>query len=97
MMDGDGPWIALVVATLFIALPWLVLHYVTKWKKVPTLTAEDENLLDSLYTTARRFEDRLDSIERIIAADNPNWRQIGQDPVARIESDLEQRRLSREK
>jgi phage shock protein B len=61
-------------ATLFIGLPWLIFHYVTKWKTASTLTREDENLLDGLYDTARRLDDRMDTIERIIAADNPNWK-----------------------
>ena len=69
MMDGDGLWIALVVATLFIALPWLILHYVTKWKQAKSITLEDENLLDELHDIARRLDDRMLTIERIIAAD----------------------------
>lgn len=63
-----------VVGMLFIGLPWLIFHYVTKWKTAATLTSEDENLLDQLHETARRLDDRLDTIERIIAADNPNWK-----------------------
>jgi phage shock protein B len=63
-----------VVGMLFIGLPWLIFHYVTKWKTAATLTSEDENLLDQLHDTARRLDDRLDTIERIIAADNPNWK-----------------------
>ncbi|ODP36272.1 envelope stress response membrane protein PspB [Sphingomonas turrisvirgatae] len=63
-----------IVAMLFIGLPWVVLHYVTKWKQAKTLTGEDENLLDELHYTARRLEDRLMTIERIVAADNPEFR-----------------------
>ena len=63
-----------VVGMLFIGLPWLILHHVTKWKTSATLTREDENLLDELHDTARRLDDRLDSIERIITVDNPNWK-----------------------
>lgn len=65
----------IVVAILFIGLPWLVLHYMTKWKTAATLTREDENLLDELYDIARRLEDRMTTIERIIAADDPNWKK----------------------
>jgi phage shock protein B len=61
-------------ATLFVGMPWLFLHYTTKWKQGKSLTVEDENLLDELYDTARRLEDRLITIERIMAADNPNWK-----------------------
>jgi phage shock protein B len=70
----EGLVAILIVGMLFIGLPWLIFHYVTRWKTAGTLTREDENLLDELYDTARRLDDRLDSIERIIAADNPNWK-----------------------
>lgn len=63
-----------VVGMLFIGLPWLIFHYVTRWKTAATLTSEDENLLDQLHDTARRLDERLDTIERIIAVDNPNWK-----------------------
>ncbi|HEX7855584.1 MAG TPA: envelope stress response membrane protein PspB [Sphingobium sp.] len=63
-----------VVGMLFIGLPWLILHYVTRWKTAATLTGEDEALLDQLHETARRLEERLITIERIIAADHPEYR-----------------------
>ncbi|MEQ1688504.1 MAG: envelope stress response membrane protein PspB [Sphingopyxis sp.] len=64
----------IIVATLFIGLPWLILHHVTKWKTSASLPVEDERLLDDLYEFARRLEDRMHTVERIIAADNPEWR-----------------------
>jgi phage shock protein B len=64
-----------IVAILFVGLPWVILHYITKWKTSASLTREDENLLDDLYDTARRLEERLNTIERIVAADNPDWRK----------------------
>jgi phage shock protein B len=60
--------------SLFIALPWLMLHYLTKWKQAKVLTVDDERLLDDMHDTARRLEDRLITIERIMTADNPNWK-----------------------
>lgn len=63
-----------ILPTLFIGLPWLVLHYITKWKTAPTLTNDDEALLDELYQLARRLEDRVDTVERLVAADNPDFR-----------------------
>jgi phage shock protein B len=64
----------MVVGMLFIGLPWLILHYVSKWKTSATLTREDENLLEDVHDTARRLDDRLATIERIMTADNPNWK-----------------------
>jgi phage shock protein B len=63
-----------IVGMLFIGLPWVIMHYVTKWKQAATITGEDEKLLDELYHTARRLDERLETIERIIAADNPDFR-----------------------
>lgn len=66
---------AIVMVTLFIGLPWLIFHYITKWKTAKTLTNDDEKLLDDLYEAGRRLEERLCTIERIMTAENPNWRR----------------------
>ena len=66
---------AIVLGILFIGLPWLVFHYITKWKTAARLTGSDEKLLDELHDAARRLDDRLGTIERIMTAENPAWRQ----------------------
>ncbi len=63
----------IVVAILFIGLPWLILHHVTKWKTAATLTNDDERMLGDMHDLARRLEDRLDTVERLVASDNPDW------------------------
>jgi phage shock protein B len=65
----------LIVGILFLGLPWLIFHYVTKWKSSTPLTGEDEKLLEDLHEMARRLDDRLCTIERIMNAENPNWQQ----------------------
>ena len=71
-MENLIPLIAIV--SIFIGMPWLILHYVTQWKRAGGITREDENLLDELHDTARRLDDRLNTIERIMTLDNPNWK-----------------------
>ena len=66
---------AIVLGILFIGLPWLVFHYITRWKTAARLTGSDEKLLDDLNDAARRLDDRLCTIERIMTAENPAWRQ----------------------
>ena len=61
----------LAILVLFLGLPWLVFHYVTKWKQAGRITNEDEQLLDDLYVLARRLEDRLITVERLVALDQP--------------------------
>ena len=51
-MDIEG--IAAICA-IFVGQPWVLLHYITKWKTAATLTSGDETLLEELYLLARRL------------------------------------------
>ena len=64
----------LIVATLFVALPWLILHYVTKWKTSATITTDDEVLLEELYNLAKRLDERMDTVERLVAHDHADFK-----------------------
>ncbi len=80
--DALGYMIGLIaVIAVLVVLPWLILHHVSKWKTASTLTTEDENLLDDLHELARRLDERMCTIERIVQAENPNWRTVACDPV----------------
>ncbi|WP_353205078.1 envelope stress response membrane protein PspB [Sphingomonas sp.] len=70
----EGFTAIIICGMLFIGAPWILFHYITKWKTAPKITNEDEKLLDELYGLARRLEDRLGTVERIVAADHPDWR-----------------------
>jgi phage shock protein B len=74
-MDGEFVVGMIAIISIFIGLPWLVFHYITRWKTAARLTGSDEQLLDDLYDSAKRLDDRLCSIERIMTAENPAWRQ----------------------
>ncbi len=63
-----------VIPAIFIGLPWLILHYITKWKTSATITTDDEALLEELYNLAKRLDDRMDTVERLVASDNPEFR-----------------------
>ena len=90
---GEGIF---AIAAIFIGLPWLIFHYITKWKSAATLTGDDEKLLDELHDVARRLEDRVITIERIMTAENPAWRQMGADPASiAIEDEISARRIAK--
>ena len=76
-MDFDG----LLVAACFIAIPWIIFHYITKWKTAATITNDDEVLLEELYQLAKRLDERMDTVERLVSADNPEFKP------ARIQAD----------
>ncbi|MDY7098891.1 MAG: envelope stress response membrane protein PspB [Pseudomonadota bacterium] len=73
-----------VVAMLFIGLPWIILHYMTKWKTAATITSDDEILLEELYNLAKRLDERMDTVERLVASDDPSF-----SPVKRLQADQE--------
>jgi phage shock protein B len=78
----------LAILALFIGLPWLILHYLTKWRTAATLTGSDEDLMQELYDLARRLDDRVATVERIMTAENPNWRALAAETSApRLERD----------
>lgn len=82
------------ILAIFVGLPWLVFHYITKWKQAKSITIEDEDLLDELHSIARRLDERMHSIERIIAADgigadkalppSPATPRLGQETVVPV-------------
>lgn len=84
----------IALVSLFIILPWILFHYMTKWKQTQSLTRSDEKLLDELHDTARRLDDRLCTIERIMTAENPNWRQqCLPDGSTRLTDELQRSRI----
>ena len=88
----DGSDIVMVVAVTLIGLPWLVLHYLTKWKTAATLTNDDESMLEELYQLARRLDERMDTVERLVVSDNPDYQPLRVLP-GRDEDDETQRQL----
>lgn len=71
-MDDLIPLVAVI--SIFVGLPWLVLHYVTKWKTASTLTTEDETMIEELYHLARRLEERMETVERLVGDKDPDFR-----------------------
>ena len=64
----------IIVPTIVIGLPWLIMHYITKWKTAATITTDDETLLEELYSLAKRLDERMDTVERLVAGDHPDFR-----------------------
>ncbi|HKL52291.1 MAG TPA: envelope stress response membrane protein PspB [Wenzhouxiangellaceae bacterium] len=64
-----------VILFLVIVAPiWLILHYATRNSASKRLTSKDESLLEDLHENARRMEERIHNLERILDADAPEWR-----------------------
>ncbi len=63
-----------LILFLVVVMPiWLVLHYRSKRTPAPPPTPPEIDQGD-LWSTARRMEERIRTLERILDADHPTWR-----------------------
>ena len=98
-MDGGY----FVVLAIFLGLPWIIMHYITKWKTSATITNDDEHLLDELYQLAKRLDERMDTVERLVASDNPEFkparlmhdRDIDNEPLRELDRLLAEKKGAR--
>lgn len=73
-------WAALevpLVLFLVVVVPiWLVLHYRSKRQVTANTTTSvgTDGDVTELWQAARRMEERIRTLERILDADTPNWR-----------------------
>lgn len=83
MIDTHFMWYLSVPLIVFLAivLPlWLSFHYLTKWKQMKQgelgagRVAIDRQELLRLRETARKLEQRIDSLEKILDEESPGWR-----------------------
>lgn len=63
-----------IVFLTIVAPIWIVAHYVTRWRTAKTLSSEDESLLAEVWGSADKMEARLRTLERILDAEHPEWR-----------------------
>jgi len=67
-------FVPLVVFLVIVVPIWLILHYATRNSANKRLTTKDEALLEDLHESARKMEERIHNLERILDADSPEWR-----------------------
>jgi phage shock protein B len=62
--------IVLVSATLlFVAMPWLFLHYATRWRRQEEINKANQALIGELTGRANRLEERAAVLERLADTD----------------------------
>ena len=99
-MEPEG---VIAIIAIFLGLPWIIMHYITKWKTAATITVDDENLLEELYNLAKRLDERMDTVERLVASDNPDFkparimhdRDIDNEPLRELDRLLAEKKGSR--
>jgi len=100
-VDDFAPVLAIIA--IFIGLPWIIMHYITRWKTAATITTDDEYLLEELYNLAKRLDERMDTVERLVASDNPEFkpariqhdRDIDNEPLRELDRLLAEKKGTR--
>ena len=67
-----------VALVVFLAIPapiFIVLYFVSKWKQSRELSGADEQMLEDLWLSSQKLEERLEALETILDDDAPGWRR----------------------
>lgn len=63
-----------IIFLAVVAPIWIISHYVTKNKLGKGLTPEDEAMLSEIWESAKKMEERIHTLERILDDQSPGWR-----------------------
>lgn len=64
----------LIIFMLIVAPIWLILHYRSKKQISQGLTEEEYSQLSELSETADKMAERIKTLEAILDAETPDWR-----------------------
>ena len=67
-----------IAVIVFIAVPaplFIILHFITRWKQARTITGGDEKMLEDLWALSQKVDERLETLERILDSELPDWRR----------------------
>jgi phage shock protein B len=66
--------VAVILSLAVVAPIAIITNFILKLRQNRGLSIDDERMLSDLWQSAKRMEDRIKSLERILDADQPNWR-----------------------
>jgi phage shock protein B len=67
---------AIPILLITVCLPlWIIFHYITKMRTSKGLSPEDEKMLSEVWESANRMQDRINTLERILDVESPDWRR----------------------
>jgi phage shock protein B len=72
---ADFIQVPLILFLVIVAPVWIISHYVTRWRTAKILSADDEQMLAELWEVAPKLESRINTLERILDDEAPDWRK----------------------
>lgn len=68
-------FVPMVIFMTIVAPVWIFMHYRSKQRTQGVLSDEERFELETLAAQAERMIDRIDTLEAILDAETPGWRQ----------------------
>jgi phage shock protein B len=68
-------FVPMVLFMVIVAPIWIVMHYRSVNRSSRSLSDDDRESIDTMLVTVDKLSERIVSLEAILDADHPNWRQ----------------------
>lgn len=68
-------FVPMVLFMVIVAPTWIVMHYRSVNRSSSQLSENDRQALEEMLVAVDQMANRIDSLESILDADHPNWRQ----------------------
>lgn len=68
-------FIPLTALIVIVGPIWIIAHYMTRWRTAKVLSPDDEKMLAELWELAPKMESRINTLEKILDAEAPDWRK----------------------
>ena len=68
-------FVPMVLFMVIVAPTWIVMHYRSVNRSSSQLSEDDRQALEEMLVGVDQMADRIESLESILDADHPSWRQ----------------------
>jgi phage shock protein B len=68
-------FVPMVLFMVIVAPTWIVMHYRSVSQSSSQLSEDDRQALEEMLVGVDQMADRIESLESILDADHPDWRQ----------------------
>jgi len=68
-------FVPMVLFMVVVAPIWIVMHYRSVSRSSRSLSDDDRESIDTMLVTVDKLNERIVSLEAILEADHPNWKQ----------------------
>ena len=72
---GSGVFVLIIIFMTVVLPIWIIMHFVTKWKATKGLSNDEQKLLEDLWKDGQAMHSRLNALETILDAENPDWKK----------------------